>query len=134
MYAISIFCSLIDIQPFDQPNVESTKITTKSLLETKNIDETSFLDKSNLSALVKEIKENKGIISLLIHGTNKLAISLKFYESNCKFKYKYFRKLYGINVKKMSILNTEQKINLAKNVITNSALILYTFHIMCINQ
>ena len=70
MYAISIFCSLIDIQPFDQPNVESTKITTKSLLETKNIDDTSFLDKANLSALVKEIKENKGIISLLIHGTN----------------------------------------------------------------
>ena len=35
LYAIAIFCSLIKIQPFDQPNVESTKITTKSLIKNK---------------------------------------------------------------------------------------------------
>jgi len=67
MYAIAIFCSLIKIQPFDQPNVESTKITTKSLLEKKNIQEDSFSNDFNLSEV---IKSKKGIVSLLIHGTN----------------------------------------------------------------
>jgi hypothetical protein len=67
MYAIAIFCSLIEIQPFDQPNVESTKITTKSLLEKKNIQEDSFSNDFNLSEV---IKSKKGIVSLLIHGTN----------------------------------------------------------------
>tara|TARA_X000001036_G_scaffold96975_3_gene89827 strand:+ start:991 stop:2418 length:1428 start_codon:yes stop_codon:yes gene_type:complete len=69
LYAIAIFCSLIKIQPFDQPNVESTKITTKSLIENKKINFINDLNGSKKNDLVNEIKNHNGIISLLVHST-----------------------------------------------------------------
>lgn len=76
LYAISIFCSLIKVQPFDQPNVESTKNTTKYLLENKNSEIIKNIRTSNINEIKDEITKNKNIICILIHSTN-LDLKLK---------------------------------------------------------
>jgi len=67
-YATAIFCTSINIQPFDQPNVESTKITTQNLL--LNNEENNFEKQYKANQLYEGIQISKGFISLLIHGTN----------------------------------------------------------------
>jgi len=93
LYAISIFCSLIKIQPFDQPNVESTKTTTQILLEDKNEDLLKKIKKSDVNEITKQIANNKNITCLLVHSTN---LDLKLKEKLVK--------------KAMSVSNQEQKV------------------------
>ncbi|MEC7837781.1 MAG: hypothetical protein VX523_03585 [Chloroflexota bacterium] len=93
LYAISIFCSLIKIQPFDQPNVESTKLTTKKLLENENTEILNSLKKSNINQIKNHLINNKNISCLLIHSTN----------LNLKLKEKLIKKVSDIS-------NTGEKI------------------------
>ena len=70
MYSISIFCSMIDVQPFDQPNVESTKVRTQSIL-----DQLNKKKKISYQNSVKEVsqlldKDNNDITSILIFSSN----------------------------------------------------------------
>ena len=70
MYSISIFCSMIDVQPFDQPNVESTKVRTQSIL-----DQLNKKKKISYQNSVKELsqlldKDNNDITSILIFSSN----------------------------------------------------------------
>jgi len=93
LYAISIFCALIKRQPFDQPNVESTKLTTKKLLENENTGILNNLKKSNINQIKNHLINNKNISCLLIHSTN----------LNLKLKEKLIKKVSDIS-------NTGEKI------------------------
>jgi hypothetical protein len=71
LYSIAILGSLLEIQPFDQPNVESTKNITKEFLETNNnleINSNEIVDFSKFKNLIEIPKKNK-IVSLLIFST-----------------------------------------------------------------
>ena len=70
MYSISIFCSMINVQPFDQPNVESTKIRTQSILD-KLKDKKEIFHENSLKELYQLLeKDNSDIISFLIFSSN----------------------------------------------------------------
>tara|TARA_B100000700_G_scaffold327804_1_gene443490 strand:+ start:7160 stop:8575 length:1416 start_codon:yes stop_codon:yes gene_type:complete len=70
MYSISIFCSMINVQPFDQPNVESTKIRTKNLLEQLN-DNKKIFDKYSEKNPYQLLRDsNSDLMSFLIFSSN----------------------------------------------------------------
>ena len=70
MYSISIFCSMINVQPFDQPNVESTKIRIQSILDKLN-DKKEIFHENSLKELYQLLeKDNSDIISFLIFSSN----------------------------------------------------------------
>lgn len=70
MYSISIFCSMINVQAFDQPNVESTKIRTQSILDKLN-DKNETFHENSLKELYQLLeKDNSDIISFLIFSSN----------------------------------------------------------------
>ena len=57
---------MINVQPFDQPNVESTKIRIQSILEKLN-DKKEIFHENSLNELYQLLKkDNSDIISFLI--------------------------------------------------------------------
>ena len=74
LYVITIFGSLLKIQPFDQPNVEQTKINTQNMLSSneKNYSKYKVYSSDKISKIIR--KKNPGkfkIINFCIFGLNK---------------------------------------------------------------
>ncbi|MDG2101010.1 MAG: hypothetical protein P8K05_01550 [Dehalococcoidia bacterium] len=71
LYSIAILGSLLELQPFDQPNVELTKNITKQFLDTNNslkINSREIISLSEFKNLINIHKKNK-VITLLLFST-----------------------------------------------------------------
>ena len=73
LYVISIFGSLLKIQPFDQPNVEQTKINTQIMLSSneKHYSKHKVYSCDKISKIIrKKFSEKFKIINFCIFGLN----------------------------------------------------------------
>ena len=71
-YVIALLGALLNIQPFDQPNVELTKRYTRKYLESNNPIEINFKDYSSFKIFENKIKlhnQDNQILSILLFST-----------------------------------------------------------------
>jgi len=121
LYVISIFGSLLKIQPFDQPNVEQTKINTQIMLSSneKHYSKHKVYSCDKISKIIrKKFSEKFKIINFCIFGLNNGA---DFYSKFENLKQKLSKKniFLSINFAPQYLHSTGQMLKGSEHKITN---------------